>query len=136
MKTKTALLAIAMILATPLWAKTRILSDYQIRNMAEVIVTKVNERGDWLVVSSEGAFYNGRKVLFDYQIGEEGQLVADLNNAGDWIVVSRKGAFVNGSTVVISGNIASNSALAADINDKGDWVVASSMGAYKGKANE
>lgn len=113
------------------WSKTRILSNHQVRNMAEVIVAKVNDKGDWLVVSAEGAFFNGRKVLFDYQV-DEGGITADLNNAGDWIVASKKGAFVNGSKVVIESNIASDSAVAADINESGEWVVASSLGAFKG----
>ncbi len=117
-------------------ARTRILSDYQIRNQAEHIVAKVNSRGDWLVVSGEGAFLNGRKILFDYQIGEPGPIIAELNSSGDWMVVSRKGGYVNGSEVVIGVNIAQNSDIAGDISDSGEWVIASSMGAYKGSVKK
>lgn len=133
MKTIKFLLLITFLSLTlsDAWSKTRILSGHQIRNMAETIVAKVNDKGDWLVVSAEGAFFNGRKVLFDYQI-DEGGVVADLNNAGDWIVASKKGAFVNGSKVVIESSISNDSAVAVDINESGEWLVASSLGAFKG----
>lgn len=135
---KTLLLAI-LLSSTCLphsWARTRILSDYQIRNQAENIAAKINSRGDWLVVSAEGAYFNGRKVLSDYQVSESGPVVAGLNSSGDWMVVSRKGGFVNGSEVVIGVNISQNSDIAADISDSGEWVIASSMGAYKGSAKK
>lgn len=136
MKTILLVIALTSFCVPHSWARTRILSDYQIRNQAESIAAKVNTRGDWLVVSGEGAYYNGRKVLFDYQIGEPGPVVADLNSSGDWIVVSRKGGFVNGSEVVIGVNIAQDSDIAADISDSGEWVIVSSMGAYKGSAKK
>lgn len=113
-------------------ARTRVLSDYQVRNMAETLVAKINERGDWLVVSAEGAFFNGRKVLFSYQIAEDSSLEAKLNNAGDWMVVSSKGGYVNGAQVVPETSIANNSVVSADINEKGEWIIASSRGAFKG----
>lgn len=126
------LLTLTLLSIGPLAAKTRVLSDYQVRNMAETLVAKINERGDWLVVSAEGAFFNGRKVLFAYQIAEDASLTADLNNAGDWIIASSKGGYVNGAQVVPEANIANNSVVSADINEKGEWIVASSRGAIKG----